>query len=402
LSLAQALSLADASHPDLDLARADLERARSRRLDAEAVSGTRAWIDLTPERVVPSTGGDSLNDSRARLIVTKPLYDFGRSRALEDAAGREVAAREASLIDVRSRRRLEIMARFFDALSADLRYAVDNEDMAHKYVLYDRMRERASLGQVSEVDLLEAENRYRESLLVRTESQKRRGAARQQLAAALNRPDQLPGELETPRPVAGEIPVPDYPALAREALERNPAILALRQDVEAARLLRDAERARHRPVLSGELEAADYERALAARSDRRAMLNLRVPLYQGGEVDAAVARAAAELSVREARLRKGEHELHRAVLDTVQELEALKVRKQAADQRLAFRDLYLERQRALYEMELQVNLGDAMVKLTEAQWHAARVEFDIVLARARLDALLGRLPSLNETKESKP
>jgi hypothetical protein len=78
------------------------------------------------------------------------------------------------------------------------------------------------------------------------------------------------------------------------------------------------------------------------------------------------------------------------------------VRKQAADQRLAFRDLYLERQRALYEMELQVNLGDAMVKLTEAQWHAARVEFDIVLARARLDALLGRLPSLNETKESKP
>jgi outer membrane protein TolC len=401
LTLEQALALADADHPDLGLAQADLERARSRRIEAEAVTGTRAWLDLTPERVVPSTVGESIDDSRARILITKPLYDFGRSRALEDAAGQEVAAREAALIDVRSHRRIEIMARFFDVLLADQRYDVDNEEMAHKYVLYDRVRERASLGQVSEVDLMEAENRYREALITRTESQKRRSTARLKLAAALNRPGQLPGELTQP-PAVVERPIPEYRELIREVLERNPAIAALRREAAAARSTLEAERARRRPVLSGELEAADYERPLAARSDRRVMLNLRIPLYQGGEVDAALTRAAAEQGAREARLRKAEHELHQAVLEVVQELETLKVRQQAAAQRTAFRDLYLDRQRALYEMEMQVSLGDAMVKLTEAQWQAARVEFDLALAWARLDALTGVLPSLNKTKESKP
>jgi outer membrane protein TolC len=402
LTLEQALALADADHPDLDLAQADLERARSRRLEVESFTGTRAWLDLTPERVVPSTtGGDFIDDSRARILISKPLYDFGRSRALEDAAVQEVAAREDALIDVRSRRRIEIMARFFDVLSADLRYAVDNEEMAHKYVLYDRVRERAALGQVSEVDLLEAENRYREALITRTESQKRQSSARQKLAIALNRPGQLPGELVQPPP-AVERPIPEYRELVREVLERNPTIAALRRDAAAARSSLEAERARRRPVLSGEIEAADYERSLAARSDRRVMLNLRVPLYQGGEVDAALSRAAAEQGVREARLRRAEHELHQAVLDAIQELETLKIRRQAAVQRTAFRDLYLDRQRALYEMEMQVSLGDAMVKLTEAQWQAARVEFDLALAWARLDALTGVLPSLNKTKESKP
>lgn len=402
LTLDQALTFADTPHPDLDLAQAEHNRARARQLDAEAVSGTRAWIDLTPERVTPSTGGDDLNDSRARLVIAKPLYDFGRSRALEAAAGHELAAREASLLDARSRRRLDIMARFFDVLVADLRYAVDNEDMAHKYVLYDRVRERATLGQVSEVEVLEAENRYREALIVRTESQKRRSATRLKLAASLNRPEQLPAEVEHPKTAVTDRAIPEYPELAREALARNPAMLALRREVEAARSMQEAERARHRPVLSGELEAAEYERALTARSDWRAMLNLRVPLYQGGEVDAAVTRAAAELSARTARLRKGEYDLRQAVMDVVQELETLKVRQQTAEQRTRFRDLYLDRQRALYEMEQQISLGDAMVKLTEAQWSAARVEYDLALAWARLDALLGRLTPGPQSKEHEP
>jgi outer membrane protein TolC len=263
------------------------------------------------------------------------------------------------------------------------------------------VRERAALGQVSEVDLLEAENRYRETLITRTESQKRQAVARLRLAVALNRPGELPAELVAPSSPA-ERPVPEYRELVRAVLERNPAIAALRRDLDAARATLEAERARRRPVLSGELEAAEYERPLASRSDRRAMLNLRIPLYQGGEVDAALARAAAEQDARAARMRKAEHDLHQATLDVVQELETLKVRQQAAAQRTAFRDLYLDRQRALYEMETQVSLGDAMARLTEAQWQAARVDFDLALAWARLDALTGVLPSVNNAKESKP
>jgi outer membrane protein TolC len=391
LTLAQALALADEAHPDLDLARAALERARSRELAADANNDARLIAELAPERVDPTNDGGWVNDSRARLTLAKPLYDFGRTRALETASAAEREARELQLVDTRAARRLEIMARFFDVLLADQRYAVDNELMAHLYVSYDRLRERAQLGQVSEVDLLESENRYREGLIVRTDSDKRRAATRQRLALALNRPDEVPRELVRPELGQTARELPEYPEIVRRALESSPQLRALRREVEAGREAIGAERARRRPVLTGELEAAEWERALASRNDARATLSLRIPLYQGSEVDAAVAQAAAELAAREARLAKAEHELRRAVLDTVQEIEALKVRREAARTRVAFRDLYLDRSRALYELEQQVDLGDALARLTEAQWLAARADFDLALAWARLDALTGAL-----------
>ncbi len=401
LTLGQALALADEPHPELDVARADIDRARARVQEQESRQGTRAYLDLTPEWVNPSTGGGGTNDSRARILLSKQLTDFGRTRSLESAAEDEVAGRELAFLDARQRRRLEIMARFFDVLLADLRYAVDNEEMAHRYVNYDKVRERHALGQVSEVELLDYENRYRESLITRTESQKRQSSARLRLAHALNRPDQLPGELVAPKLTVLDREIPDYKALSEDARKVNPVVAAQRKDTDAARATLNAERARSRPTLNAELEAAEYERALSGRNDFRAGLSLRVPLYQGGEVDAAVARAAADLSAREARLRKVEHDLQQTVLDAVQELETLKVRREAAKQRVAFRDLYLDRARAIYEMEVQTSLGDAMVRLTEAQWLAAQADYQLALAWARVEALTGKLVETS-APEKKP
>ncbi len=401
LTLGQALALADEPHPELDVARADIDRARARVQEQESRQGTRAYLDLIPEWVNPSTGGGGTNDSRARILLSKQLTDFGRTRSLESAAEDEVAGRELAFLDARQRRRLEIMARFFDTLLADLRYAVDNEEMAHRYVNYDKVRERHALGQVSEVELLDYENRYRESLITRTESQKRQSSARLRLAHALNRPDQLPGELIAPKLTVLDREIPDYKALSEDARKVNPVVAAQRKDTDAARATLNAERARSRPTLNAELEAAEYERTLSGRNDFRAGLSLRVPLYQGGEVDAAVARAAADLSAREARLRKVEHDLQQTVLDAVQELETLKVRREAAKQRVAFRDLYLDRARAIYEMEVQTSLGDAMVRLTEAQWLAAQADYQLALAWARVEALTGKLAE-SPAEEKKP
>ncbi len=400
LTLGQALALADEPHPELDVARADIDRARARAQEQESRQGTRAYLDLIPEWVNPSTGGGT-NDSRARILLSKQLTDFGRTRALESAAQDEVVGRELAFLDARQRRRLEIMTRFFDVLLADLRYAVDNEEMAHRYVNYDKVRERHALGQVSEVELLDYENRYRESLITRTESQKRQSSARLRLAHALNRPDQLPDELVAPKLTVLDREIPDYKALSEDARKVNPVVAAQRKETDAARATLSAERARSRPTLNAEIEAAEYERALSGRNDFRAGLSLRVPLYQGGEVDAAVARAAADLATREARLRKTEHDLQQTVLDAVQELETLKVRREAAKQRVAFRDLYLDRARAIYEMEVQTSLGDAMVRLTEAQWLAAQADYQLALAWARVEALTGRLVEAS-AQEKKP
>ena len=45
----------------------------------------------------------------------------------------------------------------------------------------------------------------------------------------------------------------------------------------------------------------------------------------------------------------------------------------------------------MYNLEIKTDLGDAMTKLTEAQWQAAKVDYALALTWAKLDALTGRL-----------
>lgn len=393
LTLEQALALAEEAHPDLDRAQARLKAAQAGLDQAESTNGVRAFIDLTPQMVLPSLRIDDelVNDSRARFQLSKRLYDFGRTASLGEAARADIAARELALLDTRQARRLDILARYLDVLLADLRYAVDNEAMAHQYVNFDKSRERHRLGQISDVDLLELEQRYQEAFIPRTRSQKRQAQSRLALAIALNRPDELPAELVLPPLPGNNREVPGHKALLEQALRKNPALVALRQEAEAARAQVAAERARRYPVLSAEGEAAYYERDFASRDDLRATLNLRIPLWQGGEDRAAIALALARLHEQEARLRRAELDLRQAVLDLVQDLESLKIERNAAKLRTSYRDLYLDRSRALYELEVKSDLGDAMTRITEAQWLAAQVEFRLALAWARLDALTGDL-----------
>ena len=393
LTLEQALALAEDAHPDLDRARARFAAASAGLDQAESTSGMRAHIDLAPQWVRPSLRVDDelVNDSRARFHISKRLYDFGRTASLSEAARAEMAARELALLDARQARRLDILTRYLDVLVADLRYAVDDEAMAQQYVNFDKSRERQRLGQMSDVDLLALENRYQEAFILRTRSQKRRVQSRLLLAIALNRPEDLPSSLVLPQFPGNDRELPELKELLGKALQKNPALVALRAETEGARAQIAAERARRYPVLSAEGEAAYYERESLTRDDLRATLNLRIPLWQGGEDRAAIALALARLYEQEARLRRADLDLRQAVLDLVQELENLKVERNAAKVRIAYRDLYLDRSRALYEMEVRTDLGDAMTRVTEAQLLAAQVEFRLAITWARIDALTGDL-----------
>jgi len=402
LTLEQVLAEADAAHPDLDQARARVDAARAGLTQAESTSGLRALVDITPQWVLPSlrVNDEYVNDSRARFLVSKRLYDFGRTSSLEGSARADIESREQLLFDARQRRRLELMSRFLDVLLADLRYAVDNEALAMYYTTFDKFRERHKLGQISDVELLEYESRYQDSLIVRTRSQKRQAQSRQQLALALGRPDELPADLVLPKFPGNDREPPELKPVLEQVRQRNPSLLAARRELEAARLQADAERARRYPVLSAEGEVARYEREYISRDDVRATLNLRVPLWQGGEDRGAIEAALARQREADARLRRAELDLQQAVLDLVQEIESLRIERNAARVRSAWRELYLDRSRALYELEVRTDLGDSMTKVTEAQWQAAQAEFRLAQAWARLDALAGRLAE-SSPQESK-
>lgn len=401
LTLADALALADESHPQLHAAQAALETARADRETARARDGTRAYLDLTPQWVRPTTENDWVDDARARVIVSKPLYDFGRTRAFNRSAEQSLQAREYGLLDIRAQRRLDIMARFFEVVLADLRYAVDNESMASAYVSFDRGRDRHKVGQLSDVQLLELESRFQDTRGARADALARQNFARRQLAYALNRPQEVPVELTVPKLHDLMREAPEFEPLFARIQQHHPRMQALRRDLESARAQIDAERARKRPALTAEAEAAYFEREFASRDELRATVNLRVPIYQGGEDRAAILRAHARVAEQEARVAQLDLELRNALWEVLNDIDSLKVQRQAAAVRSAYRDLYLDRSRALYELEVRTDLGDAMVKNTEAAWLAAQADFRLALAWARLSALLGELPTL-ATEEAVP
>jgi outer membrane protein TolC len=400
LTLDQALALADEADPRLQQVQAEVDLARAGVMEAEAQYGINVWLEGRARWIEPAdnTADDSREDHKISLFARKSLYDFGRSSAQQAAAESELAGREQFYLDSAQQRRLEIMQRYFDVLRADLEFARDDEAMAIAYVTLDRLRNRHELHQASDLDILAMESEYQQSRRNRFASEGRMRVVRAQLAIALNRPGMLPANLAQPELSQLQRMLPDYELLLAKALADNTRVQALRKIMVAAGQRLDAAYAGRRPRLSGELEVAEYSRSMGSNDKLRASIYLDVPLYDGGATSSAVARQQAELNRVQAQLAEAERVLRQAVLEQWTELNNLRLERDRAVAQRNFRDLYLDRSRALYEMEFNADLGDAMVRLTEAQLDEANIRFATALAWERMDALTGgALPAETES-----
>jgi len=389
LTLDEALASVAAPHPDrrvaesaLALSRADREQAASRQdfslsLDGSLRTGRRPDGDWKPDNI-------------GRVVARKPLFDFGRSSQAIAAADQDVAARQAELLNVESLRRIDIMARYFDVLLADMQSAADSEFVAVAYGSWDNARDRFEVGQISQPDLLRLEAEYQDIRERRNASQQRMRSTRQKLAHAINRPGKLPTELADPALADNARPLPEYESLLPWVMEKNPRVLALQAQVAAADARLAAVRAERNPLLDAEVVGGGYSRESATRDELSAGLVFNIPLYQGARVDSRVARELAQKERSVAELEKLKLDLADTLLATLQEIEWLRDSgRPAADKQIEYRDWALERSRAEYELELKTNLGTSMAETQMAQLRRKQVEYRLALALARLEALSG-------------
>jgi outer membrane protein TolC len=400
LSLADALALAHPELPAIELALAERDASAAALTEAESLSGVRLSAEGRLRAVRPSyiaTDRDA-NDSSARLALTKRLYDFGYSAAREQAAELADDGSEWRQLYARQESRLEIMRRFLDVVLADLQFARDNEAMAGAFVDADRARDRHELKRLSDVELLRIEADYQEALRLRMQSQALQRASRSRLAIAMGRPRDLVANVVRPAPPEVTAPLPDYETLLAEVMQGNPNLKALRAEVAAAVAEVEAARNGHGPVLSGELDASVYNRNTSSTHPLGAALVLQVPLLTGGAKDAAVAGARAGLRASRARLAVAQQALGQHVLDLWLRLDGLRITLQGLKVRGDYRELYLDRSRALYELEVKTDLGDAMTEISAVRLDVARAEFEWMVTQARLKALAGRLLAEEQTE----
>ena len=333
LTLPAALSMADAAHPDVAAVEADNAARRAEQLALAALTGVAMRFDA------------------------------------DDGAD------EMLLAHARQHRRTKILRCYLGVLLADVTFTLENEAMAMAYVRMNRARERHTLGQVSDIALAELNSRYQAARHQRYAAQAAQRASRSRLALALNRPGELAATLLPPRLPGNHDQRPDFEELQARALKDNTRLLALRLRMQAARRRLETTR-----------EALDSAAKVEPEQSDGMISRVRV-------LQAAVAGHQAELARLQGRLDKLQLNVRQAILDAWLALETLYAARQQASDYADYRDLYLDLNRALYEQEVNADLGDAMVKTSEAHLGSVQAEFAIARTWARIGLLTGTPPA---------
>jgi len=406
LTLEHALSLIDRSHPDIALAMAQRSLAEADFVAEDSSTDLYAGIEAAARIIEPSrlAFDQSNQDHEISFIVRKRLYDYGRNDSLLQAAEYEVKGQRWRVIEAQNQWRILIMKRFFDVLLADLAFARDNEDMAVAYVQYDREKDRNELGQRSDLEVLDAQSKFMETRKRRYQSAAMQRITRSRLAISLDLPDQSPSNLVAPDLKNQNRPLPEIDALITKARNDNLKLRAMQDQLDAAGKRIEAVRAQSGVKIDAEFEVSAYKRDVASNDEWQASINFDIPVYTGNRDKSKVDQNIAEYQKLKSLMAKEEMRVREATIELRFQLEALMAEKEELQVFNEFKELSLDRNRALYEMEVQADLGLAMVDTTSARYRITKTNYQIELAWARLDAFTGSylLESSEIEDEKKP
>lgn len=393
LSLPDALGMLDAAHPNMRYLDAESARLDADQVTLESRLALRANLGLEVRQVdrLSSSGVDFEDDSRALIVIDKPLLDFGKSdagwqgmQAARDAAD---AMREYQL----SKLKVDLIQAYFDVLIADYAYAVDDEKMTLTYLTYDDVRDQMErFNEVAEVDVREHESLYFTALAKRNGAAQHQRYTRLKLALALNRPTAYPDQLLEPDLSVYPSESPDYETVVQQALESHSGVRALQGMIEAKEIQVAGLSLKNRPVLGVRLQAAEYAKERSGNRDQyRASIYLDIPLSGGRSDLESHADKNADLLELQARQAVLEQTVRLEVLEHIQEINLQRENISAAKTHLLYRELALDKVRLQYEMEIRARIGNANMHVAEALHRLAMHQYAHALAWEKLDALVG-------------
>ena len=327
-------------------------------------------------------------DNAASLILSRPLYDFGLLDSRENQFALQLQALEYQKRLLIEQRRLEITEKYFAVLNADNHFISENESLAMGFIHYDNAVQDQELGLVAEIEVLRLQAEYEVIRQQRYLAEHQQRLTRAMLAEAMGYPEKLPSELEAPD-INPERALPDdFDALVRQALVYSLEALLAQANSQAAQAAIAIAAATDNPSLDLQLEVSSYERDSRLRDDWRAGLYLEVPLYSGSSparLDLAKARHREALANQQ----QVQSHLRLEVLELWQKIQQLKLEIQGRSIEQDYRDKYLDRSRAEYELEFKSDLGDSMVLYSRSSSERLQALYAFELAYQRLTALVG-------------
>lgn len=365
----------------------------SRQFDAERARGESegAYSRLLPQ--VIAQGGwsrnefrDRLNDSgyggkRASLIARLALYDPA-ARGRFEASQSVIAQREQDVAQTRLDLFGELLDRYLQALAAQDKQATLAAESQAARQQVDRLRAMRERQMAKVTDLAEAQA-YVQSLVTRAID------AGNERAVALLRLGELSGIAVKQVPALTRTtfePIAGMPAeRVADALRRNARLAALGQAVEATRRNVEAVRAERLPQVSATLSRIYSDQGFDNRQQppyhaTSVGIELRVPLYEGGRVDAAEREAVARRGAVEQQLEAARREIARETETFLLSAQANHARIGSTDQEVLALEQAVQAQEKGLELGVSriTDLLDARRRLLEARAEQAKARYDYV------------------------
>ena len=319
-TLTQAVARAVARFPEI-------QGARSRREATEAQVGQARAEFLPSVNASLGEGRETSNNSNTRalgadptltrqeadIVVSQLLFDGGAVTGQVWRFGARVKGAGYAVSNTALSVALRAGQAFIEVYRLREQLKIAHENVAtHERSLGD-VTALADAGRGRRADVVQAEARL---ALARSAVQQQDGQLRQAEATYRYLTGVVPGELDAPGQLASALPAQIEPGLD-QALAMHPAILAAKQEFDAAQYDRDSARARRvAPRVTLEAGASrnrDLDGVRGANDDHYVMLRLRYNLFRGFGDDERVRETQARIAEALSEIERARNEVERDI-----------------------------------------------------------------------------------------
>jgi TolC family type I secretion outer membrane protein len=341
-----AMAVADAleENPEIQIAAAQRDDAHFGVQEARAA--LLPTVDLQAanghERTRPGDGeGSDHTRSEVSLSVRQNVYDFGVARNSLDSADSVADSADWAFRAQLDAVSLEIAQAFLQVLERQSIVALSEENLASHQRILETVRTQQEFGLVTGADVSRVEARLNAARADLLDQRSALAQAEENFRRLL---DRAPGPLAEPVRVEALIP-----PTADEAVtlldEMNPAVMQANLLLESLHEQRDSQRAGYMPRFDLEVTSSARDNAGGpnGRADEsRAMINMRVPLYDGGAREAAIGRVTSRIRQAEFEVERARRDAEQAVRNDYQALSAAREKVDAIEDEVAAAERLVE------------------------------------------------------------
>jgi outer membrane protein len=341
---------------------------------------------------------DAPNNYSSRLDLQWPIYNGGRTDALERAARADAEAASADVSVAQADLRLEVARAFWAVVTARAAVDVLDQGVSRSQAHVAEVRERFNAGLIPPNEIASAEAQESRARMLAIEARNQRDVSLADLARLVGLD---PGQPVEPVAVldAPGTSVSGLDALVASARESRDERRALDQRLTSATEMRSAAAAGRRPTIAvaGGVDYARPNPRIFPRADIwddswDASINMRWSLWDGGRTAADVAQAAGGIEAARQRLAEFDSVLAVEVRQRALDLESNRAAVAAAGDGVRAaaeaRRVVAERYQAGVIAEIEVL--DAEYALLQAELDRTRALANVRLSEARLSRAIGR------------